>query len=422
MKKKELKYRLCFLLISIIFLRIGSFIPIPSININNFNKIINYNNNNFIELLNIYSGGALLHASIFTLGLIPYISSSIFIQTLNILNKKILNIKKNDINSNFIINKYIKYTALILSIIQSIIITSVLLNSFNTSELILCNNLFVTYFINTISLVTGTMFLIWLGDQITKYSFENGISIIICINILSKLPYCFFNIINQIKLNNITIFEFIIFNIITIFIILLIIIIENSNKKIIVEYLNNNYNKIKKNIYLSFKINISGIMPAIFSSSLMFIIKLLILRYHNFIISSLNNDNTFLLLCQILNLLLYIFVIIVFCFTYNNIIFEDMEISKYLKKSDIIIPGIMPGLKTKKFLYKIIKKLTFISSIYISIICLIPELIKYFTKLPFYLNGISLLIIIITIMECIKQIETIKLNNEYNYKKNIFLN
>lgn len=418
MKKNELKNRLYFLLISIIIIRIGSFVPISSINIINFVKINNFNNNSFIELLNIYSGGSLLHASIFTLGLIPYISSSIFIQTLNILNKKILNIKKNNINSSFIINKYIRYTALILSIIQSIIITSFLLHSFKTPILILYKNLFITYFITTVSLVTGSMFLIWLGDQITKYGFGNGISVIICVNILSKLPYYLFNIINKI-----TVIKFVIFNIITIFMILLIIFIENSYKKIIVKHLNDNYNKFKKNTYLIFKVNVSGIMPAIFLSSLIFIIKILFffnIRSFDYITFALNNNNIFLLLCQILNLLLYIFIIIIFCFIYNNIIFKNMEISKYLKKSDIIIPGIMPGLKTKIFLHKIIKKLTFISSIYISIICLIPELIRFFIKLPFYLNGISLFIIIITTMECIKQIKIIILYNKYNKKKNIF--
>ncbi|AZP36202.1 preprotein translocase subunit SecY [Candidatus Annandia adelgestsuga] len=419
MKINKIKNRFYFLIFSIIILRIGSYIPIPTININNFNEIINYNNNNnIIKLLNIFYGDYILHASIFSLGLIPYIMSSIFIQTLNLLNKKIFSNKIDNVNNNFIINQYIKYTTLILSIIQSTIITHHLLNSNNKNQLIIYENIFITYLITVISLVTSTIFLVWLSKNITKYGFGNGVSFIICINILSKLFYYLIDIINKIKLGNIKLLNIFIINIVIFFIIFFIILIENGYKNIIVNFISIKNYKFKKNIYLPFKINMSGIIPAIVSYNILFIIKIIFNwyiknnNYNNFVY-----NNIYLQLYQIIYIFFYIFVIFISCFIYNNILFNNMEISKYFKKSDIIIPGIMPGLKTKIFIYKIIKKITFINFLYISIICLIPEFINYFIEFPYYFNGISFLIVIVTIMECIKQIKTILLCNKYKYKK-----
>ncbi len=409
---KELKNRIIFLLFSIFIFRIGTYISIPGINIYILNNLLK-NNISLNNIFNFFSGGSLYNFSIFTLGVIPYISSSIIIQLLTIIFPYFKELKKEGINGKYIINKYIKYLTFLLSIIQSIII-SITIIKFNNYKSIFLNDNWYIYFISILSLVTGTMFLIWLSEQISEYGLGNGISVIIFIGIISNLPYFLYKLLYNLSYSKLILFFFLI-----LFIIYFIIYVESAQRKILVQYASKRY---ISNIYLfpsystflPLKINMSGVIPSIFTSSIMSIPSFVLIFLNNYVesdflkyISLLFYPNHFLYL------IFYLFFIIFFCFFYTLLMYNSNDISENLKKTGAYIPGIRPGNSTSNYLNKIMLRLTLFGSIYISIICLIPNFICNMIGIDFNFSGTSLLITIIVIMEFISQIKSLIMSNKY---------
>ncbi|WMC19582.1 MAG: preprotein translocase subunit SecY [Enterobacteriaceae bacterium PC38] len=419
-----LKYKILFIICVLIIFRIGSFIPILGIDINILNNFFVQNNNsNIIEMLNIFSGNSLSHMSIFSLGLIPYISASIIVQIIIFIYPKL--IKKNKKISNNI-NKIIKYFTLFFAIFQSIIIL------INFNKIFQFNNLIVNYsnflhLIFIINLITGSMILMWLGEKITENSICNGISIIMCIGILIGFPPYINNILLNKKFNNFIFLKIILFLLLLFIIIFIIFFIECSQRKI---FLNHQQNKNRckfysnKNIYLPIKINISGVIPIIFSSSVVLFITNLIY----FIIKKFNKYIIIekIILClqpgNIIYIILYINFIILFSFLCINLFFNSKETANNLKKSNTFIYGIRPGSKTEKYINNIVIRLNNLGIIYILFICLIPELFNKIIGIPFYLCGNSILIVTLVIIDFISQIQTLLIEKQYNsiFKKNNF--
>ncbi len=414
---QELKNRLFFLFLFVFIFRIGVFIPIPGINTNIFNNLFIDNHNTFWDVFNMFSGGSLIHSSIFALGIIPYISSSIIIQLFTILFPKYLNTKKEGVLGRYKISMYTKYLTLFLSIFQSICISTAILNFNNFSNIIIDNN-FSTYFLSILSLVTGTMFLMWLGDQISERGLGNGVSVIIFIGIVSNLPNFLFYFLRNFNINYIYLVKFIFIIFFIFCTIFFIVFVEMAQRKILVYYASRRYIQNKyffsTDTFLPFKVNMSGVIPVIFSSSILSFTPFFIFWINRFFNYNFFDYLAVLFLPKyIFNSIFSVFFIIFFSFFYTLLMYNSDDISNNLRKTGAYIPGIRPGKSTSIFLNKIILRITLFGSLYISIICLAPDFIYSILNIPIYFSGTSLLIVVVVIMEFISQIQSLVMSNKY---------
>ncbi|WP_343189023.1 preprotein translocase subunit SecY [Buchnera aphidicola (Chaitoregma tattakana)] len=412
----ELKSRIFFVIFAIVIFRIGSLITVPGINIEILSEIIHHNYGNVLNMINIFSGGAIKTASIFSLGIMPYISASIIVQCLTLVNRRFKNIKKSGEEGKKKINRYIKYLSFIISVIQSVCISFSLPKIYIFKDLVM-NPGMRFYILCSLSLVTGTMFLIWLGELITKYGIGNGVSLIIFLGIISGIPNSIVSIIKKVKLGNINYSTFALLIFFVFSVIFFVTFIERSFYKINVQYANINQIKkisVSRNSYLPLKVNIVGVIPAIFASSIVLLPYTIISWLVNFYS---NNFLIVLLKClhpnSFFHTFSYIFLIIFFCFFYTNLTFNSTDTSENLKKSGAFISGIRPGNHTAKYIKTIVTKLTFIGSLYISFVCMIPEFVSHFWSSSFYFGGTSLLIVVVVIIDCISQIQNIVVSNMY---------
>lgn len=413
----ELKQRIIFLIMALIVFRIGSFIPIPGIDTVMLSKILNERKGTIIEMFNMFSGGSLSRASIFALGIMPYISASIIIQLLTLVVPTLSEIKKEGESGRHKINQYTRYITLILALLQSVGMASSL-SSTSGMYAIIINANFYFYFTAVISLVTGTMFLMWLGELITECGIGNGISIIIFIGIIAGLPSSIAHTIELTRQGELHFLLFLLALILIFLVIFLVVFIERGQRKITVHYAQRQQGRriyTAQSTHLPLKVNMSGVMPAIFASSLV-LFPVTIISW--FGVSNkwywLKKMTYFLQPNQPLYLVLYIFSIIFFCFFYTGLVFNPRETADNLKKSGAFITGIRPGEQTAKYINKIMLKLTFVGSIYIVFICLIPEFMRNAMNVPFYFGGTSLLIVVVVIMDFISQIQTLIMSNQYD--------
>lgn len=414
----ELKKRFFFLIFSLIVFRIGTFIPIPGIETDILIKLLEKQKGTIIEMLNVFSGGSLSRASIFTLGIMPYISASIIIQLLTVIHPKLSDLKKEGESGSKKINQYTRYTTLFLAVFQSLGISIGIPNIPGTQGLIIKPDL-LFYFTAIISLVTGTIFLMWLGEQITEKGIGNGISIIIFSGIMSGLPVSAEYTIEETRQGNLH-FLFLILILFFIFLItFFVVFIERSQRKILVHYVKrqqiyHRMNVVQNTSHLPLKINMAGVIPAIFASSVvLFPTTMLSWFGSNVKWSWLNYIFLNLQPGKIFYVLLYASAIIFFCFFYTSLIFNPRETADNLKKSGAFLPGIRPGEQTAEYINKIMLRLNFLGAFYITIICLIPEIMRELIKVPFYFGGTSLLIVVVVIIDFISQIQTIIMSGQY---------
>ncbi|WP_367670782.1 preprotein translocase subunit SecY [Sodalis-like secondary symbiont of Drepanosiphum platanoidis] len=413
----ELKKRLIFVVISIIIFRIGSFIPIPGINISIITKLILEQKNTIIELFNMFSGGALSRASIFALGIVPYISSSIIIQLITTLSPMLSDLKKEGESGRKKISKYTRYGTFILSLFQATGVSIGLTKIPGIQDLLIIKGI-LFYLISITSLVSGTMFLMWLGGQITNKGIGNGISMIIFSGILSSLPSAISNTIEKSRQGELNFLSIILIILIIFLITYFVVFIERGQRRIIVSYPQRQQGRriySSRNTHLPLKINMAGVIPAIFASSIiLFPITLISWFGKGINCKFLLKIFTYLQPGKLLYTFLYIIIIIFFCFFYTSLVFNSRETADNLKKSGAFISGIRPGEKTANYIDKITNRLTLIGSIYISFISLVPEIIKSIVKVPFYFGGTSLLIVVVVIIDFITQVQTIMISSQYD--------
>lgn len=412
----ELKQRIIFLIVALVVFRVGSFIPIPGINTIILSKILNEQTGTIFNMFNMFSGGALSRASIFSLGIMPYISASIIIQLLTLIYPKLSEIKKEGESGRHKINQYTRYGTLILAILQSVGVATSLPNLIGTHAIMINPN-FSFYFIAILSLVTGTIFLMWLGELITECGIGNGISIIIFIGIIAGLPSAIGNTIEKTREGDLSFLFFFIILLVIFLVIFFVVFIERGQRNIIVHYAQRQQGRriyTAQSTHLPLKINMSGVMPAIFASS--------IVLFPATVISWFRSSDQWIWLKRILfylqpnqplYLILYVSAIIFFCFFYTTLVFNPRETADNLKKSGAFISGIRPGEQTSKYIHKIMLRLTLVGSFYITFICLIPELMRSAMNVPFYFGGTSLLIVVVVIMDFISQIQTLIMSNQY---------
>ncbi|QIQ41501.1 MAG: preprotein translocase subunit SecY [Buchnera aphidicola (Aphis urticata)] len=413
----ELKNRIIFVIISLIIFRIGSFIPIPGIDTTILSRILNNQKGTIFEMFNMFSGGALNRASIFALGIMPYISASIIIQLLTLAVPFLSEMKKEGESGRHKINEYTRYATLILAFFQSVgVVTS--LSSISSIRPIIVHTDFYFYFTAIIILVTGTMFLMWLGELITECGIGNGISIIIFTGIIAGLPAAITHTIEQTRQGHLHLLLFLSVLVLIFLVVFLVVFIERSQRKIIVHYAQRQQGRriySSQSTHLPLKVNMSGVIPAIFASSIVLFPATIISWFG--IEKKYSFFKTILFYFQpnqSLYLVLYVTSIIFFCFFYTGLVFNPRETADNLKKSGAFISGIRPGEQTAKYINKIMLRLTLFGSLYITFICLVPEFMRSAMNVPFYFGGTSLLIVVVVIMDFIGQIQTLIMSSQYD--------
>lgn len=414
----ELKKRILFVIISLIIFRIGSFISIPGINTLMLSKILIEHKGTIIDMFNTFSGGSLGRASIFSLGIMPYISGSIIVQLLTLSNKKLAEIKKDGEIGKKKINQYVRYVTLIIAIAQAVSLAITLPKIPGMYRLITHFN-FSFYVTTVVSLVTGTIFLMWLGELITNRGIGNGISLIIFTGIVASFPSTVVLLFQQIKkdfLHEILILLIIVLSFLVTY---LVAFMEQSQRKIVVHYPRRQKGRrmyISQSSHLPLKINMAGVIPAIFASSIILFPTTIAswFQLYNSKCFWLKKMLSFLQPNHFFYIVLYSIAIIFFCFFYTGLVFNPKETAENLKKSGAFISGIRPGEQTARYINRINVRLTLIGSIYITFICLVPEFMKSLFKFPFNFGGTSLLIIVVVIMDFISQIQTIIMSTHYD--------
>jgi preprotein translocase subunit SecY len=415
---QELKSRILFVILGIMIFRFGVYIPIPYINTDELNRLIlshNSGDNSFLHMFNMFSGGALEKLSIFALGIMPYISTSIVVQMLTSASPKFISLRKDGEAGKKKISQYTRYFTFLFAIFQSF---AVALYTLSQENLVSINSVFMFYTFAIMSMTTGSMFLMWLGEQMTERGIGNGISLLIFSGIVVNLPFEITTAIEQANRGLISYFFILLFFVIMLCIIAFVIFVERAQRRITVNYAKRQHGRkvfAPQSSHLPLKLNMSGVIPPIFASSILMVPGML----SNWFSSS---CHTLKILGSVLqpgslaHSIIFSVSIIFFCFFYTSLVFNSKETSENLKKSGAFITGVRPGEQTAKYIDSIIKKLTMVGSIYITTICLSPIFILKIIgqNASFTFSGVSLLIVVVIIMDFISQVQSYVMSTKYD--------
>jgi len=410
----ELKTRLLFVIGAIIVFRAGSFVPIPGIDAAVLAELFAQQKDTILGMFNMFSGGALARASIFALGIMPYISASIIMQLLTVVHPALAELKKEGESGRKKISQYTRYGTLVLGTLQSVGIATGLPNLMPG---LVANPGFGFYFVAVVSLVTGTMFLMWLGEQITERGIGNGISILIFAGIVAGLPSAIGSTAEQARQGDMNVLVLLLLAVIVFAVTYLVVFVERGQRRIVVNYAKRQQGRkvfAAQSTHLPLKINMAGVIPPIFASSIILFPGTLAQWFgQNESMSWLSDFALAVSPGQPLYSLLYATAIIFFCFFYTALVFNPRETADNLKKSGAFIPGIRPGEQTSRYIDKVMTRLTLAGALYITFICLIPEFMLIAWKVQFYFGGTSLLIIVVVIMDFMAQVQTHMMSHQY---------
>ncbi|TXI23592.1 MAG: preprotein translocase subunit SecY [Nitrosomonas sp.] len=412
-KFRDLKIRLWFLLGALIVYRIGSHVPVPGIDAIVLKDILESQDNGLLGMFNMFSGGALSRFSIFALGIMPYISASIIMQLGTVAIPYLEMLKKEGESGRKRITQYTRIGTIFLALIQSFGI-SIALQS-QPGLVITPGTIFVIT--TVVTLVTGTIFLMWLGEQITERGIGNGISLIIFAGITAGLPSAIGGTLELVRTGSMHFLVAFGIFVAVISVTALVVFVERGQRKILVNYAKRQVGKQVlggQSSHLPLKLNMAGVIPPIFASS--------IILFPATLAGWFSTDTTFSWLSdfsaslspgQPAYVLLYASMIIFFCFFYTALVFNPKETADNLKKSGAFIPGIRPGEQTTSYIEKIMLRLTLIGSIYVTLVCLLPELLILKWNVPFYFGGTSLLIIVVVTMDFMAQVQSHVMSAQY---------
>ncbi len=413
-KYREIIRRLMFLIGAMLVFRLGAHIPLPGIDNVALERFFKANEGTFLGLFNMFSGGALERMSILALGIMPYISASIIVQLMSTVVPSLEALKKEGEQGKRKINQYTRYGTLLLAVVQGIGMCAGLI-----SQGITLTSGLAFYIPALTSLVAGTMFLMWLGEQITERGVGNGISMIIFAGIVAGLP----NLVIQAFQGEMGLIAIAIFGLLTIAILAAIVFIEKAQRRIPVNYAQKQQGRrvfTAQQTHLPLKINMAGVIPAIFASSLLLfpasLGQWLGSADPNAGVIKRGLQELALVLSpgQPLYLVLFGALIIFFCYFYTALVFSPKEVSENLKRSGAYVPGIRPGEQTARYLDHILNRLTFIGAIYITVICLMPMILQSAFSIPFHLGGTSLLIVVVVVMDFMAQLQAHLTSHQYD--------
>jgi preprotein translocase subunit SecY len=409
----EVKNRLLFLLGAIIVYRIGSFIPVPGIDPGQLEALFNQSRGTILDMFNMFSGGALERLSIFALGVMPYISASIIVQLMAAVVPQLKELKKEGEAGRRVLTKYTRYGTLALAIFQSFGAALALQKSG-----VAINPGFSFLFVATVSLVTGTMFLMWLGEQITERGIGNGISMIIFAGIVAGFPRAMAATAQLVSEGSISGFVILVLAVAIVLVTWGVVFFERAQRRIPVQHARRQQGRkvfAAQTQHLPLKLNMSGVIPPIFASS--------IILFPASIVQFFGDEGSGGFMQRLANALspgqplytaLYGALIVFFCFFYTALVFDSRDTADNLKKSGAFIPGVRPGAMTARYIDQVLTRLTVIGSAYILAICLAPEILRAFVpSIPFYFGGTSLLITVVVVMDFMAQLQAHLMSHQY---------
>ncbi len=413
----ELWARLRFLLLAILVYRIGTHIPVPGIDPDQVANLFNQQQGTILGLFNMFSGGAMERMSILALGIIPYISASIIMQLMTAVTPSLEQLKKEGESGRRKINQYTRYLTVALASIQAVGMT------FGLAAQGLAyggDPGFTFYFVAVVSLVTGTVFMMWLGEQVTERGIGNGISMLIFAGIVAGLPSAVGQSFESARQGDLHILALLGIAILAVVLIWLVVRIERGQRRITVNYAKRQQGRKvygAQSSHLPLKVNMAGVIPAIFASSLLLFPASIAQWFGQ---GSEGRGGAILQEIalaigpgQPLNFILFAALIIFFCFFYTALMFNPNEVADNLKKSGAYIPGIRPGEQSSKYIDGVLTRLTVVGSIYIAAVCLLPQFLVVGFNVPFYLGGTSLLIAVVVVMDFMAQVQSHLMSHQY---------
>jgi preprotein translocase subunit SecY len=413
----ELRQRLLFVVGALLVFRIGTFIPVPGVNPVALAALFDQQQGTILDMFNMFSGGALERASLLALGIMPYISASIIMQLMSAVIPKLEQLKKEGESGRRKITQYTRYGTVVLATFQAVGI-SIALQSQNVSGMPVVIHSGVGFVITAaVSLVTGTMFLMWLGEQITERGIGNGISLIIFAGIVAGLPSAVGGTLELARTGELNPLAILALFVLAVAVTGFVVFVERGQRRITVNYAKRQQGRrmyAAQSTHLPLKLNMAGVIPPIFASS--------IILFPTTIAQWLGTSESMRWLQEIVGkiapgepvyVLMYALAIIFFCFFYTALVFNSKETADNLKRSGAFIPGIRPGEQTARYIDAVMSRLTLAGAIYITGVCLLPEFLIVGWQVPFYFGGTSLLIIVVVVMDFMAQIQAHLMSHQY---------
>jgi preprotein translocase subunit SecY len=414
-KLGDLKRRFLFLIGALIVFRIGSFIPVPGIDQTELANLFNQQRGGILDMFNMFSGGALERFSIFALGIMPYISASIIMQLMTVASPTLEALKKEGEAGRRKITQYTRYGTAGLALFQSMAIAIGLESQRN----LVIDPGMLFRLTAMVTLTTGTMFLMWLGEQITERGIGNGISLLIFAGIAAGFPQAVGGTLELVRTGAMSIPVVLIIGMLVVAVTAFVCFVERGQRKILVNYAKR---QVGRKVYggqsshLPLKLNMAGVIPPIFASSIILFPATIVGWFGEGTstgVTWLKNVASTLHPGEPVYTLLYASAIIFFCFFYTALVFNPKETADNLKKSGAFVPGIRPGDQTARYIEKITLRLTLVGAIYVTLVCLLPEMLIVWKKVPFYFGGTSLLIIVVVTMDFMSQVQAYIMSHQY---------
>ena len=413
----ELRQRLFFLIAALVVYRIGTFVPVPGVNPAALAVLWDQQSGTILDMFNMFSGGALERASLFALGVMPYISASIIMQLMSSVVPKLEQLKKEGESGRRKITQYTRYGTLVLATFQSVGISMALQDQQAGGMNLVTYQGWGFVLVASVSLITGTMFLMWLGEQITERGLGNGISMIIFTGIVAGLPSAIAGTLELVRTGEMNALMVLFLFALAIGVTAFVVFVERGQRRITVNYAKRQQGRrmfAAQSSHLPLKLNMAGVIPPIFASSIILFPATLgqwfgssdNMRWLQDITGTLAPGEP-------VYTLFYALAIVFFCFFYTALVFNSRETADNLKRSGAFIPGIRPGEQTARYIDQVMTRLTFWGAIYITAVCLLPEFLIVGWNVPFYFGGTSLLIIVVVVMDFMAQVQAHLMSHQY---------
>ena len=413
----ELKQRILFVIGALIVFRIGTFIPVPGIDPTVLSTLFDQQKGSILGVFNMFSGGALSRMSLFALGIMPYISASIIMQLLAVTVPSLEQMKKEGEPGRRKIAMYTRYFTLVLASFQSVGISVALQGQSIGAQPLVMNPGVSFIFTSAVTLVTGTMFLMWLGEQVTERGIGNGISIIIFAGIVAGLPNAVGGTLELVRTGELHTLAIIVLFVLAVAVTAFVVFIERGQRRITVNYAKKQQGRRlyqAQSSHLPLKLNMAGVIPPIFASSIILFPATMAswtgqtegMEWLSDIAAKISPG-------QPIYIILFAVAIIFFCFFYTALQFNARDTADNLKRGGAFVPGIRPGEQTAKYIDKVMTRLTFVGALYITAVCLLPEFLILYWNVPFYFGGTSLLIIVVVVMDFMAQIQSHLMSHQY---------
>ncbi len=408
----ELRARLLFVLFALLVYRIGTHIPVPGINPERLAALFDQQQGGILDLFNMFSGGALERMSILALGVVPYITSSIIMNLMSMMYPALQQLRKEGESGRRKITQYTRYGTLIIALIQGTSLSATLAN-----QNLAFDPGLTFYFVATTTLVTGALFMMWLGEQITERGVGNGISLLIFSGIVSGFPAAIGQSFEAARQGDINIIALLAIGVLAIGVVAFIVFVERGQRRITVNYAKRQQGRRQYQAqasHLPLKINMAGVIPAIFASSLLLAPASMAQWFGNSPgMSWLQEIALVLSPGQPLYILMFAAGIVFFCFFYTAIMFDPKDVADNLKRQGAYVPGIRPGQQTARYIDDVITRLTVVGALYITLVCLLPEFMVVAFNITFQLGGTALLIVVVVAMDFMSQVQAHLMSSQY---------